>query len=307
MQKDYESVIQPKLCDAATCTKICGRYFISNVENIRNSDFKANVLLTLSDATCDYSVYVNYCPNSRHDYIPGELVFLRASVRCNEGTKYHLVDSLIRNEPMEYVGSDLSILPKALCPVKDAFDCFMVMVSRIEDSKLFTLIENVLLQPDVAIRFLNAPATQEGHHNYAGGLLKHSVEIAWNVYGVQKLNQLERDFAVAAALLHGIGRLRPAQLIYNDQSAMVQELNENLKSTCSDALASLRRSSPSYANEMWHLLTCFHEDLETRVFSRPSRVEKYLKRAKTLSKQSNAPEFSFPKFEDLFKGAHATP
>lgn len=306
MQKDYERAIQPKLCDAASYTKISGRYFISNVANIRNTDFKANVLLTLSDATGDYSVYVNYCPNTKHDYIRGELVFLRASLRRFGGTEYHLVDSMVRQERIERIGSDLSILPRALCPTSDAFDCFMELVKRIEFGFLRDFIEDTLLQPNIAIPFITWPATQEGHHSYAGGLIKHAVEVAWNVYGVQELSELERDFAVTAAVLHGIGRLKPFTSVHCDQLKLAQELNDNIEIICDGALKNLKEKLPPAANEMRHLMTFLNRGANDRLFGFPTRLETLLKKAKKISEENDSPEYCFPCFgESNHTVAHA--
>lgn len=296
MQKDNERVIQPKLCDAQNYTKISGRYFISNVENIREEGIEANIRLTLSDSTADYSIYVNYCPNSEHDYTPGELVFLKASLRSFKNTRFHLVDSVVRQDRVERLGHDLSIVPRALCPITDAFDCFMEMVNRVEMHYLRNFIEDVLLQPDVAVPFLILPATQESNHSYPGGLIKHSVEVAWNVYGVQELSELERDFAVTAALLHGIGRLKPFKTVHDDKAKFAQELNNNLESLCDIALKKLREKHPPFANEIRALMTFLNLGCSDRVFGIPTRLESLLIKAKTYSEDNDSPEHCFTCF-----------
>ncbi len=51
------------------------------------------------------------------------------------------------------------------------------------------------------------PATQEGHHGYAGGLLEHTVGVATLCRETAQLHpRLRADLLVAAALLHDVGR-----------------------------------------------------------------------------------------------------
>ena len=51
------------------------------------------------------------------------------------------------------------------------------------------------------------PATPEGHHSYAGGLLEHTVGVATICRETAQLHpRLRAELVVAAALLHDVGR-----------------------------------------------------------------------------------------------------
>jgi 3'-5' exoribonuclease len=53
------------------------------------------------------------------------------------------------------------------------------------------------------------PATQEGHHSYAGGLLEHTVGVATICRELCQLHpRLRSDLLLAAALVHDVGRTR---------------------------------------------------------------------------------------------------
>ncbi len=53
------------------------------------------------------------------------------------------------------------------------------------------------------------PATPDGHHSYAGGLLEHTVGVATLCRETAQLHQrLRADLLLAAALLHDVGRTR---------------------------------------------------------------------------------------------------
>ena len=63
--------------------------------------------------------------------------------------------------------------------------------------------------PELRKRLRALPATPEGHHSYAGGLLEHTVAVATLCRDAAELHRrLRRDLLLAAALLHDIGRTR---------------------------------------------------------------------------------------------------
>jgi 3'-5' exoribonuclease len=53
------------------------------------------------------------------------------------------------------------------------------------------------------------PATPDGHHSYAGGLLEHTVGVATISRELCQLHpRLRADLLLAAALVHDVGRVR---------------------------------------------------------------------------------------------------
>jgi 3'-5' exoribonuclease len=64
---------------------------------------------------------------------------------------------------------------------------------------------------DEAVRRLmrTLPATPDGHHGYAGGLLQHTVGVATLCHETAQLHpRLRSDLLLAAALVHDVGRTR---------------------------------------------------------------------------------------------------
>jgi 3'-5' exoribonuclease len=81
------------------------------------------------------------------------------------------------------------------------------LTSEIAYAPLRATVESVL--GDGALRRLIhlLPATPEGHHGYAGGLLEHIVGVATLARETAQLHpRLRSDLLVAAALLHDVGR-----------------------------------------------------------------------------------------------------
>jgi 3'-5' exoribonuclease len=82
-------------------------------------------------------------------------------------------------------------------------------VDAIEDDWLRTLLGKLLgPEGEVRERFCRATAAKHNHHAYPGGLLEHTVQVADAVSAFSALDRgIDRDLAVAGALLHDIGKL----------------------------------------------------------------------------------------------------
>ena len=85
-----------------------------------------------------------------------------------------------------------------------------VLVGSIADVPLAELLRR-LLAPDTATgrRYREIPAAKYHHHAYPHGLLDHSVAVAQLVSAAATtVSGIDRDVAVAGALLHDIGKLQ---------------------------------------------------------------------------------------------------
>ena len=83
------------------------------------------------------------------------------------------------------------------------------VLDGVEDPDLRTLLQK-LLGPGGELRapFLRATAAKYNHHAYPGGLLEHTLQVLEAVHSVAAQHPvIDRDLAVAGALLHDIGKL----------------------------------------------------------------------------------------------------
>jgi len=108
-------------------------------------------------------------------------------------------------EPAEDV--DPAGMAPALRRDADELEGFLeFLVAEISHEGLHAAVLRVLDKQTVAsTRAL--PATLEGHHSYAGGLLEHTVGVATLCRETAQLHQrLRSDLLLAAALVHDVGR-----------------------------------------------------------------------------------------------------
>jgi 3'-5' exoribonuclease len=81
------------------------------------------------------------------------------------------------------------------------------LAGELHDSGLAATVRAVLDEPGIRSALRSLPATPEGHHGYAGGLLEHTVGVATNARETSQLHpRLRADLLLAGALLHDVGR-----------------------------------------------------------------------------------------------------
>ena len=151
----------------------------------------------------------------------------------------------------------LSHLPANYCVNKDDLFRLHRILSMIESRSLLHFIADVIVPMDICIPFLQAPASLNYHHNYSGGLLAHTVEVAEIVSTLPLKTQIEKDLAITGAILHDIGkvksldgrmkRLETGQWV--DHSALTLEI-------CAHGLSKLEKKNSLYANMLRHTWTC---------------------------------------------------
>ena len=107
---------------------------------------------------------------------------------------------------LEPADADPAALAPSLRRDADELEGFVdVLSSEIHDEPLRALVSRVV--GDTPLRAY--PATPDGHHSYAGGLLEHTVGVATICHELAQLHpRLRADLLLAAALVHDVGRTR---------------------------------------------------------------------------------------------------
>jgi 3'-5' exoribonuclease len=102
--------------------------------------------------------------------------------------------------------------PVALAPAlrrdADELDGFLdFLASELAHPGLRATVAEVLDDPALRRLLRSLPASHDGHHGYAGGLLEHTVGVATICRETAQLHpRLRGDLLVAAAILHDVGR-----------------------------------------------------------------------------------------------------
>jgi 3'-5' exoribonuclease len=125
-----------------------------------------------------------------------------------------------------------------------------------------------MLQGNPTLRgaLAKAPAAKHMHHVYIGGLLEHTLSVArMSAAACSNYPGLNRDLAVAAALLHDIGKT--AELCYGRSFGYTDEGNLLGHITMEvgwvrDAIAGIDGFPEETARQLLHILLSHHGKLE---------------------------------------------
>ena len=152
-------------------------------------------------------------------------------------------------EPAE--GVDPATLTPSLRRDADELEGFLeFLVADVHDDTLRGVVARAL--GDASLR--TYPATPDGHHSYAGGLLEHTVGVATLCRELAQIHpRLRGDLLLAAALVHDVGRTRelgpPPVFAPTEEGRLLGHVHLGLR-----ALEEL--GAPA---ELLHAVACHHD------------------------------------------------
>lgn len=156
----------------------------------------------------------------------------------------------------------LQTLPRHSCPKPEALDKLVSAVRSLRNAALQHFIKLVLERRNRLEVFLKAPASRNYHHNDAGGLLEHSLEVALNTLGMIRSNEPEmlrelQEIGFVAGLLHDIGKTITHD-IHGKPTAAAQLCDhaDLTLEVCAPGLAYLDKVLPDAALTLRHIWTC---------------------------------------------------
>lgn len=256
----YARYSQPLLVDVFNHQRFKGSYYLMGFLAKLDENKQPFWVITLSDATGFLQVYCRDHTCIADNLQPQSLVDVEASVdyrgkepyfRC----KFIQASSVDLSRPKR-----LSQLPVALCNKPSALIALLEIVDSLTEPLLVEFVMNVLTQPQIGLRYIQCPASANHHHNYSGGLLEHSVEVAMKLKNELDSNSQECDLAVVAALLHDIGKTQTfTPNCKRSAIGYVIDHNDLTLEICAPALRILSTKNAGLANSLRHAWTCASE------------------------------------------------
>lgn len=246
---------QTLLTDAYTVPRLKGRYFLTGfVSGVDNHNESYHVL-TLSDCTCSINVFCRdrSCINGKLQ--PQTMTAIEA-VAYDSGKGPYMRLKYAEASSTNSI-TDLQQLPRCLLNEPEDLDELLMLVSLISNISLKRFCIDVFCLEEIGIKFIQCPASLKYHHNYRGGLIKHSLEVMKKALRSNKLNSLQKDIATVAGLFHDIGKTLTftTDCTRTDLGWLVDHQELTLE-ICAPALKNLSSKEPKIANELRHIWTC---------------------------------------------------
>ncbi|MBI2675220.1 MAG: HD domain-containing protein [Candidatus Aenigmarchaeota archaeon] len=88
------------------------------------------------------------------------------------------------------------------------------LIASVQNPEIKRLLERIFIEDEAFMdKFKQHPAAIQIHHNWAGGLIEHSLQLARYCEASKAVfPELDRDLMIAGALLHDIGKLSEIQV-----------------------------------------------------------------------------------------------
>jgi 3'-5' exoribonuclease len=162
--------------------------------------------------------------------------------------------------------SDAAALTPALRRDADELDGFLeFLAGDIVHAGLASTVGRFLADERLRRLLRALPATPDGHHAYAGGLLEHTVGVATICRELTQLHpRLRGDLLIAAALLHDVGRTaeltRGPTFRPTDEGRLLGHVHLGLR-LIEEQAAELDRDGRA---ELLHAVACHHDPRAAR-------------------------------------------
>lgn len=156
----------------------------------------------------------------------GDVIFIKAVViKYQKNLQLNINEiHLLKNDQYD-IGE---LVPKTNKDMTQLTDDFFALIDSINNPFLNKLLNNIFANKAFLDKFLNAPAAKTWHHNYAGGLLEHSLTVAKICDFTSKLYNADRDLLLCGALLHDIGKVNEYEYViginFSDEGRLLGHL-----------------------------------------------------------------------------------
>jgi 3'-5' exoribonuclease len=258
VQSTITSSIQPLLENVSSFKRFKGCYTM--VGSLERTDRcgKQYWIMQLSDISTVLNIYCFNMNDFMQHLHTNTLVHIEATLKYIKGQQY------IRCAFLQKVSDqtsksllDINAIASFYCPDPLLLIRLKTIINIIQSDYLKQFLSDVLVNNEIGINYLQCPASLRNHHNYKGGLLEHSIDVAERIIKNYSLEGTELDIAIIGALIHDIGKTQTLSPNGTRTSlGMVVDHDELCLEICAQALKSLDENEPQSALLLRHILTC---------------------------------------------------
>lgn len=131
--------------------------------------------------------------------------YIEGRLRSQQGQSFVELKTLV---PARLAYHDtIRLIPQAVCPQPGLLFELQAALRLITIPALRQFVVQVLGNDGIAYPFVSCPGSLHHHHNYPGGLLKHSLESFAMIESQQGFTQESYELGLVAALFHDIGKI----------------------------------------------------------------------------------------------------
>ena len=264
------------------------------IKELREGDMISSIYLCKDKKTLQTKAGKNYYSMQLHDKtgsVDGKVWDLSNGIGHFESMDYIQVDAQVvsfqgalqlnirrvrKAEEGEY--DPVDYMPCSKRNIDEMYNELLEMIATVRDEHLYKLLEMVFTEDaDFIKAFKMHSAAKTMHHNFAGGLLEHSLSVARLCeFYVKRYPVLNHDLLITAALCHDIGKMSEiSSFPENDYTDEGQLIGHIVTGTImlDEKIRQIDGFPVKLANELKHCILSHHGELEYGSPKKPALIE----------------------------------
>ncbi|MBQ9984596.1 MAG: HD domain-containing protein [Lachnospiraceae bacterium] len=205
-----------------------------------------------------------------------DYIYVDAQVTSFQGALQMNVRRVRRAQEGEYDPTDY--MPCSKRNIDEMYDELVTLIHTVKEEHLLKLLQMVFTEDgDFVKKFKMHSAAKTMHHNFAGGLLEHSLSVAKMCDFYAKMYPvINRDLLITAALCHDIGKMNEISAFpENDYTDEGQLIGHIVTGTImlDEKMKQIDGFPVKLRNELKHCILSHHGELEFGSPKKPALIE----------------------------------
>lgn len=264
------------------------------VAELRDGDMVSSIYLCKNKRTLQTKAGKNYYSMQLHDktgVVDGKVWDINNGIEHFDSMDYIQVDAQVisfqgslqlnirrirKAKEGEYDPRDY--MPYSKKNIDEMYKEMTDMIGSIKEPHLSKLLQMVFMEDkDFVNRFKLHSAAKTMHHNFAGGLLEHSLSVAKMCdFYAANYPFINRDLLISAALLHDIGKMDEISAFpendYTDEGQLIGHIVKGVM-IVEEKIKEIEGFPPKLSTELKHCILSHHGELEFGSPKKPALIE----------------------------------
>lgn len=251
-------------------------YLCKDKKTLQTKAGKSYYSMQLHDKTGSVDGKVWELSNGIGHFESMDYIQVDAQVVSYQGALQLNIRRVRKAEEGEYDPGDY--MPCSKRNLEEMYHELLEMIATVREEHLHKLLEMVFTEdPEFIKAFKIHSAAKTMHHNFAGGLLEHSLSVARLCeFYVKRYPVLNHDLLITAALCHDIGKMSEiSSFPENDYTDEGQLIGHIVTGTImlDEKIRQIDGFPVKLANELKHCILSHHGELEYGSPKKPALIE----------------------------------
>jgi 3'-5' exoribonuclease len=161
-------------------------------------------------------------------YQEGDIVKIQAQVQNYKEQVQLKVNKIRKANSDEY--NLIDFIAQTKKDIDKMIEELFIFIESVKDDKIKELLLKIFQDKELINKFSQCPAGKSWHHNYVGGLLEHTLNVAKICDFASNLYSVNRDLLITGAILHDIGKIFEYTIIpfidFTDEGRLIGHIVE---------------------------------------------------------------------------------